>query len=126
MNLEIIESDNFALMYKILCEARSDIQKSTFIDWSKRRKNYLVNGDQGFVFIEDTNEIGYYISEKFRGYGLAEQAVKKMIKLNPRKYYFAKMKKENKSSIKVVEKLGFTVKGIVYGLDAQPFSESVK
>ncbi len=116
-NILLKESDNFDIMYDILSESR-DIKKTDFISWSQRRKNYLINENQGFVYVEDTNEIGYFIKDEFHGKGLATMAIKQMLELNPRKYYFAKVQSNNESSLNVIRKLGFIPKGIVYGLDS--------
>jgi len=110
-------STDFDFMYSILLQSRKDIPKETFLKFARERKHYVINKNQGFVFIGDNNEIGYYIDKMAQGRGLATRAVKELMKQNPRKYFFTTITNKNKASQKVVENLGFKPKGTLWGLD---------
>lgn len=76
----------------------------------------ITDGTQlyGFVQILDNNEIGYFLDEKFRSRGLGSEAVELLMKLMPRKRYFATINNKNEPSKKLVTKLGFKPKAIIY------------
>lgn len=80
-------------------------------------KRYVIaNGKEifGFVQIMKNNEIGYFLDPKYEGMGIAIEAVKKLMELNPRERYFATIHNKNEKSIKLVTKLGFYPKGTIY------------
>ncbi len=112
------ESFAYGLMHDILKETRQDIPFPKWKTMCERRNNYIINENQGFVFIEATNEIGYYVKKEFWGKGLAESALKDLFDVNPRKYYYAKMPITNKNSIRVMEKLLFKKTGYVYSKES--------
>jgi RimJ/RimL family protein N-acetyltransferase len=74
----------------------------------------LNNEQIGFVHIVKNNEIGYYLKTEFQGMGYGTWAVKKLIEIHPRKQYYATINSKNKASSKLVEKLGFHQKGVIY------------
>lgn len=78
---------------------------------------YIIKNDHlriGFVHILSNNEIGYYLIPPFHGMGIGTWAVAQLIKMQPRGRYFATINKKNIASIKLVTKLGFHPKGIIY------------
>jgi len=81
-------------------------------------KRYIItneNNDRlGFVVITKDDEIGYFLSSEYEGKGIALQAVKQLLELNPRERYFATIHNKNKRSINLITKLGFHPKGIIY------------
>lgn len=80
-------------------------------------KTYIIiinNEKAGFVHITKDGEIGYYITKKFEGKGIASNAVKEMLKLQPMKRYFATININNMRSKNLVIGLGFFPKGIIY------------
>jgi len=89
-----------------------------FSDFFKiKSKRYIIKLNKesiGFVHILKNNEIGYYLKPEFQGFGYGAWAVRQLIKKNPRKHYYATINKKNTSSIKLVEKLGFHPKGIIF------------
>ncbi len=84
---------------------------------SNNLKTYVivVNGERaGFVHITKDGEIGYYLRKKYEGKGIASNAVKDMLKLQPMKKYFATVNVNNTRSKKLVTELGFFPKGTIY------------
>lgn len=81
-------------------------------------KRYVItnelNKKVGFVVITKDDEIGYFLDSKFQGLGIGVKAVKKLMDLNPRERYFATIHIKNKSSIKLIKKLGFIPKATIY------------
>ena len=81
-------------------------------------KRYIVTNDNsvrlGFVVITKDDEIGYFLSPEYEGKGIALDAVKQLIELNPRERYFATIHNKNKRSINLITKLGFYPKGTIY------------
>jgi GNAT superfamily N-acetyltransferase len=68
----------------------------------------------GFVHILGNNEIGYYLVPKFHGMGIGTWAVAQLMMVQPRERYFATISRKNIASIKLITKLGFRPKGIIY------------
>jgi len=80
-------------------------------------KTYIIiidNERAGFVHITKDGEIGYYITKKFEGKGIATNAVKDMLKLEHVKKCFATVNIKNIRSNNLVKGLGFSQKGIIY------------
>ena len=78
---------------------------------------YIIKKDNlniGFVHILANDEIGYYLIPEFQGVGIGTWAVKQLLKMQPRERYFATINKKNLASIKLVTKLGFRPKGVIY------------
>ena len=68
----------------------------------------------GFVHILDNNEIGYYLIPEFQGIGIGTWAVKQLMKIQARNRYYATINNKNIGSIRLVKKLGFRPKAIIY------------
>lgn len=80
-------------------------------------KTYIIVRNKervGFIHITKDGEIGYYLTKKYEGKGIASNAVKDMLKLHPMKRYFATVNINNTRSKNLVMKLGFFPKGIIY------------
>lgn len=80
-------------------------------------KTYVIminNERAGFVHITKDGEIGYYLTKKYEGKGIASNAVRDMLKIQPMKSYFATININNARSKKLVTGLGFNPKGIIY------------
>jgi len=89
--------------------------KTYFVNDYKRYVITNENNDRlGFVVITKDDEIGYFLSSEYEGKGIALQAVKQLLELNPRERYFATIHNKNKRSINLITKLGFHPKGIIY------------
>jgi len=68
----------------------------------------------GFVVITKDDEVGYFLSPKHQRKGIAVEAVRMLMELNPHERYFATIHNENQSSISLITKLGFKPKGIIF------------
>ena len=68
----------------------------------------------GFVQILTNNEVGYYLIPEFHGMGIGPWAVVKLMRMQPRSRYFATINKKNIASVKLITKLGFKPKGVIY------------
>ncbi|MEM3006427.1 MAG: GNAT family N-acetyltransferase [Candidatus Nitrosotenuis sp.] len=85
-------------------------------NYFKNKKLYIIiygNKRCGTVNINN-DEIGYMLLPEFRGKGIAINAVKELMKMHPRKRYFATINNHNKRSINLIRKLGFKPKGTIY------------
>jgi RimJ/RimL family protein N-acetyltransferase len=120
---------DFPFMYELVVAFLKTDLSVTFLDippykeFIKAHKNdgiirYIVTnlkGQQlGFVQLLKNSEVGYFIKQEAQGKGIASQAVKLLLEYHPRKRFFATIHNENRSSIKLVEKLGFKPKAIIY------------
>ena len=80
-------------------------------------KRYIIsNGKEslGFVQILENNEIGYFLEKKFQNKGVATECVELLMKLNPRKRFFATINDKNESSKNLIKRLGFKPKATIY------------
>lgn len=121
--------EDYAFTYKLIKEFLTTDLSVTFLKlpkYSKFVKTYfendykryiLINSSNekmGFVVLTKDNEIGYFLSSEYQGKGIATKAVKMLLKLHPRKRYFATVHNKNKHSINVATRLGFYAKGTIY------------
>jgi RimJ/RimL family protein N-acetyltransferase len=87
-------------------------------DFSDNHIHYIImnknNEKIGHVHITKNNEIGYDVLSKYRNQGIGTEALEKIIELHPRERYFLTIHHENKPSIRLAEKNGFSPKGIIY------------
>ena len=80
-------------------------------------KRYIISDGKnslGFVQILEDSEVGYFLDKKFQNKGIGTEAVKLLMKLNPRERYFATIHNQNEYSIKLIKKLGFLPKGTIF------------
>ena len=80
-------------------------------------KRYIIsNGKEslGFVQILENNEVGYFLEKKFQNKGIGTESVELLMKLNPRKRFFATINDKNESSKKLIKSLGFKPKATIY------------
>jgi len=80
-------------------------------------KRYIIsNGEEslGFVQIVENNEIGYFLDKKFQNKGIGTECVELLMKLNPRKRFFATINDKNEFSKKLIKNLGFKPKATIY------------
>lgn len=127
--LRKVTANDYPFIYELIKRFLKTNLSVTFLKLPSYRefiKTYFLNDYQryiitnendvrfGFVVITKSNEIGYFLLPEYEGRGTATKAVRLLMKLNPRERYFATINKENKKSIKLIKKLGFYPKGIVY------------
>ena len=109
-------STNLQLNHKIFSLA---IKEMPFEEFNKRFAGvdiFLIDDPpKGLVTITDRNEIGYGILPQYRRKGIARKAAKELLDIEPRKYYWALIDKNNETSMLFIQSLGFVPRGIVYG-----------
>ena len=54
----------------------------------------------GSIYLSKQNEIGIFLKKEFHGLGLAYEALKLIMKKNPRKRFLANVSPKNKKSMK--------------------------
>jgi len=121
-NCKLTKTKNFDILFKIFHEAdnyHKDMPKEHFIKLYSREYTeiYLINENQGFIYLHLTNEWGLYIKPDYQGKGLHKKAFFELVKLNPRKYYWGTIRSSNANAIIAISKLGLTVKGLVFAID---------
>tara|TARA_B100001750_G_C15352298_1_gene517835 strand:- start:520 stop:900 length:381 start_codon:yes stop_codon:yes gene_type:complete len=77
----------------------------------KSAERYIIDDYNGFVQLFPNNEIGYYLTPEYQNKGIGTSAVKELMKLHHRPFYFVTISNENPASIKLAEKIGFKPKG---------------
>lgn len=125
VNLKLVKTDEeFRHAFEIFRDMYLD--RNDFDDYSRRWKNpqtciYLIDNDDeicGYVLITSRNEIGYMVSPKFQGKGIGKMAVKKLLEIEPREYYWVTIPKENEDSMNFLQSIGgFVPRGYIYGYD---------
>jgi len=81
-------------------------------------KWYMIIDETGKIFgsvkISKSNYVSYQIRKIYQNQGIGSMAVKKLMELNPRPRYFAGINEKNENSIRLIKKLGFKPKAIVF------------
>jgi len=125
INLKLIQTDDeFRQVFDIF--ASMYVDRNDFDDYAKRWKNpqthiYFIENDNkicGYVLITSRNEIGYMVLPEFQGKGIGKKAIKKLMKIEPREYYWVTIPKENENSMLFLQSIGgFVPRGYIYGYD---------
>ena len=68
----------------------------------------------GNVYIKKDNTIAYHIIKKYQKQGFGIEAVRLMMKENPRKTYFAVVNMKNEPSVEFIKKLEFREKAFIF------------
>ncbi len=105
---------NLNVMYMKLDSYEDFVKKSFVIGDTYYIVKNRIGERMGYVHIMNNDEIGYFIDSKFQRMGYGTEAVKQLMKLHPRKQYFASININNIASNKVIKKLGFHVKGSIW------------
>jgi len=127
--LKEVTKDDYQFVYKLVSDflktdlsvtflkmpSYEEFEKTYFLNDYKRYLITNVNGDKmGFVVITKDDEFGYFLSPKYQRKGIAVEAVRMLMELNPRERYFATIHNKNQSSINLITKLGFKPKGMIF------------
>lgn len=125
INLKLVKTDEeFRCAFEIF--AAMYLDRNDFDDYARRWKNpqthiYLIDKDNeicGYVLITSRNEIGYMVSTKFQGKGIGKNAIKQLMEIEPREYYWVTIPKENEHSMGFLQSIGgFVPRGYIYGYD---------
>jgi RimJ/RimL family protein N-acetyltransferase len=123
------KEEDYPFIYNIIKDFLKTDLSVTFLDlpdYEEFKKTYFSNDfkryiitdekleDLGFVVLTKGDEVGYFLKPECQKKGIAVEAVRITMELNPRKRYFATIHNENKRSINLATKLGFKPKGTIY------------
>jgi RimJ/RimL family protein N-acetyltransferase len=75
--------------------------------------------DMGAIYLTNMDEIGISLLPMYHGLGIADKAIKELIRLHPRKRYLANISPRNTRSIKFFDKHGFKHVQNTYELRAE-------
>ncbi len=64
----------------------------------------------GNIWIEDNNDIGWFIKKEFQNLGIPIKAFEILKKLHKRDFYIGKNNPKNIRACRLLEKMGFTLK----------------
>ncbi|MHA7646451.1 GNAT family N-acetyltransferase [Nitrosopumilus sp. S4] len=74
----------------------------------------------GIVMITTRNEIGYFILPEFQRKGFGKKAIKNLMIMEKRKYYWAIVDFDNLKSKQFIQSLGMIPRGLIYSMDSSP------
>ena len=112
-----------SILYRLLEERpiSANISHQEMPTWKEHKKFvknhpytawYLIMEDEevlGSIYLTQQDEIGIFLFKKHQGNGHAGKTIKMLMKLHPRKFYLANINPENKDSIIMFDRLGFTL-----------------
>jgi len=117
-------SDDQLFIYNLVSEFLKTDLSVTFLSmpsieefFKNKIKRYIISDGKeslGFVQILENNEVGYFLDKKFQNKGIGTECVELLMKINPRKRFFATINDKNKFSKKLIKKLGFKPKATIY------------
>ena len=84
--------------------------------YSKWYVIYYEKKKSGSIYLSKENEIGIFIKKSFSMKGIASEAIKLMMKFNPRKRFLANINPKNKKSIEFFKKNKFKLLQHTYEL----------
>lgn len=116
--------DDHLFIYNLVTEFLKTNLSVTFLSmpsleefFKNKIKRYIISDGKellGFVQILENNEVGYFIDKKFQNKGIGIECVELLMKLNPRKRFFATINDKNEFSKKLIQNLGFKPKATIY------------
>jgi len=117
-------SDDQLFIYNLVSEFLKTDLSVTFLSMPSieeffkiKIKRYMISDGKeslGFVQILENNEVGYFLDKKFQNKGIGTECVELLMKINPRKQFFATINDKNEFSKKLIKKLGFKPKATIY------------
>jgi len=121
VNLRPVKKIDYSFLYDLLAERdpRANIshkkmptfaQHVKFIESKPYSKWYIIEYDGtkvGSAYLSKQDEIGLFIKKNLQRKNLGKQALKLLLKKNPRNRYLANINPKNKKSIKFFQKHGF-------------------
>jgi RimJ/RimL family protein N-acetyltransferase len=119
MILKKVTTDDEDFIYNIIKNWLKDFPEQTVTVtevtkeelFLKPAERYIIDDYKGFVQLFPSNEIGYYLKPEYYNKGIGTIAVKELMKLHQRQFYFVTVSNENPASIKLAKKIGFKPKG---------------
>jgi len=86
------------------------VEHTKFIKSKPYSKWYIIFKSKqkiGSIYLSKNDEIGIFVSKKFRGKNIGNYALSELIKKNPRKRFLANINPKNKKSISFFKNNGF-------------------
>jgi hypothetical protein len=118
------DSDDNSFIYDLVSEFLKTDLSVTFLSmppieefFKNKIKRYIISDGKeslGFVQILANDELGYFLDKKIQNKGIGTECVKLLMKLNPRKQYFATINDKNEFSKRLIKNLGFKPKATIY------------
>ena len=119
--LREVSKDDYEFLYQVLQErdcitnfSSNNIpsyeQHVNFIKSNPYQKWYVIEENKmkvGTINLDKEDGIGTFILKEYQNKGYAVKALKEIIKLNPRKKFYANINPNNVNSIKLYTKCGF-------------------
>src|SRR3972149_9302684 len=96
-------------------------QHKKFVMSKPYSKWYIIEYNRkkiGSIYLSKQNEIGIFLKKEFHGLGLAYEALKLIMKKNPRKRFLANVSPKNKKSMKFFKQNNFQL--IQYTYEYEP------
>ena len=130
INLRLVTKKDFRFLYELLKERKQSINIShrkmpTFNEhvnfvlskpYSKWYIIYYGKNKSGSIYLSKQNEVGIFIKKAFFMKGIATDALKLLMELNPRDRFLANINPKNKKSIEFFKKNKFKILQHTYEL----------
>ena len=121
MKLKPVSKSDYRFLYDLLMERnpRANISHKkmptynehvSFVSAKPYSKWYVILyrvNKVGSIYLTSQNEIGIFIKKSFQNKQIGNNAVRKLIKKNPKKRYLANVNPKNKKSIRFFKNNGF-------------------
>ncbi len=130
INLKSVTKKDFRFLYELLNERKPTTNIShrkiptynehvNFVQSNPYSKWYIIyhgRNKMGSIYLSKQNEIGIFIKDEFFMMGIATEALKLLMKLNPRERFLANINPKNKKSIKFFKNNNFKILQHTYEL----------
>lgn len=130
INLKTVSSSDHQFLYDLLSQRKTNesishkkmptfeehvkfVSSKPYSKWYVIRLNSTIVGS---VYLTHQNDVGIHVIEEVRGKDVAKQALKLIMKKNPKSRYLANINPKNKRSIKFFTKNGFKLIQYTYEL----------
>ena len=124
MKLEKVSNEDVDFLYKMLGERDESVNithkkkpsyemhKKCFLETNPYDGWFIMLEAKktGNIWIEDNNDIGWFIKKEFQNLGIPIKAFEILKKLHKRDFYIGKNNPKNIRACRLLEKMGFTLK----------------
>jgi RimJ/RimL family protein N-acetyltransferase len=125
MKLEKVSNEDVDFLYKMLGERDESVNithkkmpsyemhKKFVLETNPYDGWYIImleSKKTGNIWIEDNNDIGWFIKKEFQNLGIPIKAFEILKKLHKRDFYIGKNNLKNIRACRLLEKMGFTLK----------------
>jgi len=97
-------------------------QHKKFVISKPYSKWYIIEYNRkkiGSIYLSKQNEIGIFLKKEYHGLGLAHEALKQIMKKNPRKRFLANVSPKNKKSTKFFKQNNFQLIQYTYEYESK-------